>query len=115
MLFRSENGETTAEGAIRETWEEALARVEIGALYTLYNLPHINQVYLLFRAQLLNLNFGPGTESLEVALFDEADIPWDALAFRTVEATLRVYFDDRRTGTFRFHFGDIGPIQPVAD
>ncbi len=110
-----ENGETTAEGAIRETWEEALARVEIGALYTLYNLPHINQVYLLFRAQLLNLNFGPGTESLEVALFDEADIPWDALAFRTVEATLRVYFDDRRTGTFRFHFGDIGPMQPVAD
>ena len=109
-----ENGETTAEGAARETWEEALAQVEMGALYTLYNLPHINQVYLLFRAKLLNLNFGPGTESLEVALFDEADIPWDALAFRTVEATLRAYFNDRRAGKFQFHFGDIGPA-PVAD
>ena len=109
-----ENGETTSEGAARETWEEALARVEIGALYTLYNLPHINQVYLMFRAKLLNLDFGPGTESLEVALFDEADIPWDALAFRTIEATLRAYFQDRRAGVFRFHFGDIGPVQPVV-
>lgn len=109
-----ENGETTSEGAARETWEEALARVEIGALYTLYNLPHINQVYLMFRAKLLNLDFGPGTESLEVALFNEADIPWDALAFRTIEATLRAYFQDRRAGVFRFHFGDIGPVQPVV-
>ena len=109
-----ENGETTAEGAARETWEEALARVEIGALYTLYNLPHINQVYLMFRAKLLNLDFGPGTESLEVALFDEAEIPWDALAFRTIEATLKAYFKDRKAGAFRFHFGDIGPVQTVA-
>jgi ADP-ribose pyrophosphatase YjhB (NUDIX family) len=107
-----ENHETTAEGAARETWEEALARVEIGDLYTLYNLPHISQVYLLFRARLLNLDFGPGTESLEVALFDEADIPWDALAFRTVEATLKAYFADRRAGAFGFHFGDIGPANP---
>jgi len=106
-----ENAETTAQGAARETWEEALANVEIGALYTLYNLPHINQVYLMFRAKLLNLDFGPGTESLEVALFDEADIPWDQLAFRTIEATLKAYFADRRSGTFKFHFGDIGPAK----
>lgn len=110
-----ENGETTAQGAIRETWEEAQARIEIGALYTLYNLPHINQVYLLFRAKLLDLDFAPGTESLEVALFEEAEIPWNALAFRTVEATLRVYFADRRTGAFDFHFGDIGPTHPASE
>jgi len=106
-----ENAETTAQGAARETWEEAQAKVEIGALYSLYNLPHINQVYLMFRAKLLNLDFGPGTESLEVALFDEAEIPWDLLAFRTVEATLRAYFADRRAGVFGFHFGDIGPAK----
>jgi ADP-ribose pyrophosphatase YjhB (NUDIX family) len=106
-----ENAETTAQGAARETWEEAQAKVAIGALYTLYNLPHINQVYLMFRAKLLSLDFGPGTESLEVALFDEADIPWDQLAFRTVEATLRAYFADRRAGSFSFHFGDIGPAK----
>lgn len=102
-----ENGETTLEGAARETWEEAGARIEMGPLYTLYNLPHINQVYLMFRAQLLDLDFQPGIESLETRLFTEADIPWDDIAFRTVRATLEQYFSDRRRGTFDFHFGDI--------
>jgi ADP-ribose pyrophosphatase YjhB (NUDIX family) len=104
-----ENGETTAQGAARETLEEANARVAIASLYTLYNLPHINQVYLMFRATLLDQNFGPGMESLEVALFEEKDIPWEQLAFRTVEATLRAYFRDRRQGEFGFHMGDIAP------
>ncbi len=102
-----ENGETTLEGAARETWEEAGARIEIGGLYTLYNLPHINQVYLMFRARLLDLDFQPGIESLETRLFTEADIPWDEIAFRTVRVTLEQYFSDRRTGSFAFHFGDI--------
>ena len=112
-----ENGETTAQGAVRETWEEASAQVEIGELYSLYNLPHINQVYLLFRARLLNLDFGPGPESLEVALFREQDIPWDRLAFRTVEATLKAYFTDRRAGRYGFHIGDIPPplVRPTPD
>jgi ADP-ribose pyrophosphatase YjhB (NUDIX family) len=104
-----ENGETTAQGAARETLEEANARVEIGTLYSLYNLPHINQVYLMFRARLLDLDFGPGLESLEVQLFDETQIPWDKLAFRTVEGTLRAYFQDRRNGGYGFHIGDIAP------
>ena len=102
-----ENGETTLEGAARETWEEAGANIEISGLYTLYNLPHINQVYLMFRARLLDLDFKPGIESLETRLFTEAEIPWDEIAFRTVRATLEQYFDDRRNGTFSFHFGDI--------
>ncbi len=102
-----ENGETTQEGAARETWEEAGARIEMGALYTLYNLPHINQVYLMFRARMLDLDFQPGIESLETRLFTEADIPWDEIAFRTVRATLEQYFNDRRAGAFEFHFGDI--------
>ena len=104
-----ENSETTAQGAMRETWEEAYAKVEIQSLYSLYNLPHINQVYLMFRAKLLNLDFAPGPESLEVALFREQDIPWDALAFRTIEATLKAYFADRKNGAFGFHIGDIAP------
>jgi ADP-ribose pyrophosphatase YjhB (NUDIX family) len=104
-----ENGETTAQGAARETLEEANARVEVGELFSLYNLPHINQVYLMFRARLLDLQFAPGAESLEVALFEEKDVPWHKLAFATVEATLRAYFQDRREGHFRFHLADIGP------
>ncbi|MFA5081769.1 MAG: NUDIX hydrolase [Hydrogenophilaceae bacterium] len=102
-----ENGETTAEGAVRETLEEAGARVEIDDLYTLINVPDIDQVYLLFRARLLDLDFAPGEESLEVALFDEAHIPWDLLAFRTVHKTLEHYFEDHRSGRFPLHFGDL--------
>ena len=102
-----ENGETTLEGAARETWEEAGARIEIGGLYTLFNLPHINQVYLMFRARLLDLDYQSGIESLETRLFTEAEIPWEEIAFRTVRATLELYFKDRKDGNFEFHFGDI--------
>ncbi len=102
-----ENGETTLQGALRETVEEAGARVEILHLFTLYNLPHINQVYLMFRARLLDLDFAPGEESLEVALFSEAEIPWSEIAFLTIEKTLRQYFEDKRKGEFGFHIGDV--------
>ena len=79
-----ENNETLAQGAARETLEEANARVEIRELYAVYNLPHISQVYLLFRAKLLDLDFSPGIESLEVKLFEEHEIPWDEMAFRVI-------------------------------
>jgi len=102
-----ENGETTAQGAERETLEEANARVEIGPLFALYNIPHINQVYLLFRARLLDTNFSPGAETLEVRLVGEADVPWSEIAFATVRNTLTHYFNDQKRGEFRFHFGTI--------
>ena len=102
-----ENGETTTEGAIRETMDEAGARIELLDLYTLVNIPDINQVYLLYRARLLDLDFAPGEESLEVALFDEADIPWDRLAFRTVHKTLEHFFEDRLVGRFPLHACDL--------
>ena len=102
-----ENGETTAQGAARETLEEANARVEIGPLYAMYNIPHINQVYILFRARLLDLDFSAGSESLEVRLFDEADVPWEQLAFATVRNTLTHYYADRKAGEYRFHLGTI--------
>ena len=93
-----ENGETLANGALRETLEEAHARVALGELYTVISLPMINQVYMMFRARLQDLGFGPGTESLEVRLFDESEIPWESLAFRTIARTLRNHFLDRRLG-----------------
>jgi ADP-ribose pyrophosphatase YjhB (NUDIX family) len=102
-----ENGETTPEAAARETLEEANAQVQIGDLYSMYNIPYINQVYLLFRAKLLNLDFSPGVESLEVALFDECDIPWDRLAFRAVSLTLKDYYSDRQAGGYHLHIGDL--------
>ena len=102
-----ENGETTFQGAIRETLEEATARVAIGPLYALYNIPHINQVYILFRARLLDAAVRPGAETLEVRLFAEAEIPWDRIAFASVRHTLTHYYDDRRNGDFKFHMGTI--------
>jgi ADP-ribose pyrophosphatase YjhB (NUDIX family) len=102
-----ENGETLAAGALRETLEEADARVAIDSLYTVISLPHINQVYVMFRSKLADLAFGPGSESLEVALFDEEDVPWDQLAFRTIGRTLRCYFLDRKLGSFPVHVSTI--------
>lgn len=111
-----ENGETTAQGAQRETLEEANARVEILGLYALFNIPHINQVYMLFRARLLDLDFHAGAETLEARLFAESEIPWNALAFATVRRTLQHYFSDRRTGEFHFHMGTVNPMEkgPVS-
>ena len=110
-----ENSETTPEAAARETLEEANAQVEIGELYSMYNLPYINQVHLLFRAKLLNLDFSPGIESLEVALFSEQDIPWDNIAFRPVTYSLQHFFADIKSGIFKFHTGDLAPpVRPIS-
>ena len=102
-----EMGETSTEAALRETLEEANARVEIQQLYVVLNLPQVNQVYMMFRSKLLDLDFRPGTESLETALFTEAQIPWNDLAFRTIRHTLEFYFEDRRQGKYPLHFGDV--------
>lgn len=102
-----ENGETTEEAALRETWEEARARLQSQQLYMLFNLPHINQVYMFFRGELADLNFSAGDESLEVRLFHEADIPWDELAFPTIGKTLKQYFIDRQQEHYPVHMRDI--------
>ncbi len=104
-----ENGESTAQAAIRETLEEANARIAIGDLYSMYSLPSINQVHMLFRARLLDLDFSPGYESLEVRLFSEAEIPWDEIAFRPIRLSLEHYFVERNNGTFSFHIGELSP------
>ena len=104
-----ENNETAPEGAAREALEEANAKVEIEDLYTVYSLPHISQVYMMFRARLLDLDVSPGTESLEVKLVDEQEIPWDQLAFAMVKRTLEHFLQDRRSGLFVPRFGDIRP------
>ena len=102
-----ENNETLAEAALRETTEEACARIEIGEMFTLISVPHISQVHAIYRARLLDLDFSPGIETLEVGLFAEHEIPWQEIAFRTIAMTLRHYFADRRAGRFSFHTGEV--------
>ena len=104
-----ENNETLPQAAVRETVEEACARIEIGEMFTLISVPHISQVHAIYRARLLDLDFSPGIESLEVGLFTEAEIPWQEIAFRTIGLTLRHYFEDRRAGSFGFHTSELPP------
>ncbi len=110
-----ENGETVAAGAVRETLEEASARVEVGELYTMISLPQISQIYMMFRARLVDLDFGPGPESLEVRLFREDDIPWEEMAFRTIGRTLRNYFLDRKLGAFPMRLSVLERKAPRPD
>ena len=102
-----ENGETTGEAAARETLEEANARVEIDALFTCLSIPRISQVYIMFRGRLVDGAFSPGPESLDVRLFDEAEVPWDEIAFPAISRTLELWFRDRRNGAFEAHTGVI--------
>jgi ADP-ribose pyrophosphatase YjhB (NUDIX family) len=101
-----ENGETTAAAAIRETEEEAGAHIALGKLFSLLNVVHVQQVHMFYLATLLDLDFAPGEESLDVQLFSEAEIPWDDLAFPTIRATLELFFADR--ARMREHGGDYG-------
>lgn len=98
-----ENAESTAQGAMRETQEEAGANIELGPLFSVVDVPYVDQVHLFYRAKLINLEFAPGEESLEVQLFSEDQIPWDQLAFQTVATTLRRFFEDAKTGHFSVH------------
>ncbi|OTG89180.1 NUDIX hydrolase [Acinetobacter sp. ANC 3813] len=100
--------ETMEQGAARETREEAEAEVQIQQLYCMYNIPRIGQIYVLFKADLIEGEFGSGEETIESRLFSEDEIPWNDLAFPSVERTLRHYFEDRKSGIFTTHLETLG-------
>ena len=100
--------ETMEQGAARETREEAEAEIEIEQLYCMYNIPRIGQIYVLFKAHLVNGMFGAGEETIESRLFEEHEIPWSELAFPSVEHTLKHYFEDRKTASFSMHLETLG-------
>ena len=105
-----ENDESTVEAAMRETMEEAGARVAVRDLYTMISLVHINQVYMMFLADMKDTDFSPGEESLETELFAEEDIPWDEIAFPVIEETMRLFFADRASGKFKRRIGEMTVI-----
>lgn len=104
-----ELGESTVEGAIRETREEAEAKVEVLAPYSHFDIPHIGQAYLMYRARLCEPHYGPGQESLDVGFFRPDAIPWDDLAFHAVGFCLRFFCEDLAAGRFRHHHGVVRP------
>ncbi|TDM06964.1 MAG: NUDIX hydrolase [Ideonella sp. MAG2] len=99
--------ETTAQGAARETDEEAGIRFELETLFSVLNVARVGQVHFFYRARMLDTQMNPGPETLEARLFHEHEIPWDELAFRTVKETLSLFFEDRRQGQFVVHCADI--------
>lgn len=98
-----ENGESLEVGAARECWEEAMARVEIGSLAAVVTVVHAQQVHMMFRARMVRPDFAPGTESLEVALYAPEQIPWQDIAFRSIDYALRCHLEDRAAGVERLH------------
>ena len=110
-----ENGETTAQGAVRETVEEAGADVEIDACFALYSIAHIHQVHLFYRGRLARPIYSAGIESLEVGLFEPENNPWDDLSFRSVKLCLERYLEDRQTGHFGFHEAALPPIYSSSE
>jgi ADP-ribose pyrophosphatase YjhB (NUDIX family) len=101
-----EIGETLQAAAARESWEEALARVEIGSLLAVVNVVHAHQVHVMFRAELPKPEFGVGAESLEVGLYRPDDIPWKEIAFPSIDFALARYLDDRARGVAGLHITD---------
>ena len=102
-----ENAETVKVGALRETFEETGSEAKVKMPYTMFSLPHINQIHFFYLADLLDENYGPTSESIEVKLFDESEIPWDELAFPTVKRTLEYYIQDKKDNNFSFREEDI--------
>lgn len=100
-----ENNETAMQAATRETMEEAEADVEITQLFTMFSLPHIDQVYMLYRANFKKVAYQAGSESLEVGLFTESEIPWDEIAFPVITESLQRFFADKKAGRFQIHNG----------
>ncbi len=107
-----ELGESCSEGARRETWEEARAEVEMGPLFSFVNVLYIGQIHMFYRARMTSPHFETTPESTELMLVDEADVPWDELAFATVRYTLQHYFADRARGDYGLHTEDFTQFPP---
>jgi len=103
-----ELGESAAQGALRETDEEAGAEVDLGPLFSVLDVVRVGQVHLFYLATMRSPELNPGSETLEARLFREDEVPWDEIAFRTVRETLQFFFEDRRRGVFAVHCADIG-------
>ncbi len=92
-----ENGESSLQGALRETQEESNVVTETGSLITVISLPTWNQVHLFYQIDMVDNSFSTTPESNQVELFTEQEIPWEQLAFKTVEKTLQHFFQYRHT------------------
>ncbi|MFK7891871.1 MAG: NUDIX hydrolase [Granulosicoccus sp.] len=110
-----ENNESTREGAAREALEEASAQCDELRLFSIYNLPRISQVYLMYLGKLRDGYARASDETLEVRLFTQSEIPWQELAFPAVTETLTRYFEQRDQSHGKVYCADLlsRPGQPL--
>lgn len=102
-----ENGESNREGAARETFEEANAKLTNMTLFSVFSIAHINQIYTMYRGELVGGKASAGIESQEIALLEEKEIPWEEIAFKVIEENLKLYYQDRVTGASTTHYGEL--------
>jgi ADP-ribose pyrophosphatase YjhB (NUDIX family) len=102
-----ENDESNMQGAAREAMEEANADIRDMSLYCVFSIPHINQIYTMYRGLLHEGSASPGYESLEVELVSKDEVPWEELAFPVVRETLKLYYRDLEQGCFSVHYGEL--------
>ncbi|XP_071687498.1 nudix hydrolase 23, chloroplastic-like [Rutidosis leptorrhynchoides] len=102
-----EIGESASEGAIRETWEEAGAKVKVISPFAQLDIPLIGHTYIIFLAKLIMPHFSPGPESLECRLFALEDIPYESLSFSSMLITLNLYNEDIKVGRPKFHYVNV--------
>lgn len=103
-----ENKETLEEGALRETLEESGAHVNIIRLHSVYSLPQVNQVYIIYLAQMESAFFDPGIESLECRLVTPDKIPWDEIAFSAIRFSLEKFLENEGNECPRVFVGTLG-------
>jgi len=102
-----ENNETTLGAAQRETFEEASAKITNSQLFCTISIPHISQVYIMYRGDLADGFAKPGIESLETKLFSEQEIDFNTLAFPVIKESLKLYFTDKKNGQFKIYNGEM--------
>lgn len=90
-----EEKEAVIDGAQREVWEEACADVELDSILSVYNIPRISQVQIIYRGGLRSPDVAAGPESLEVALLSWHEIPWNDIAFPSVHWALNHFQEVR--------------------
>jgi ADP-ribose pyrophosphatase YjhB (NUDIX family) len=92
--------ETTADGALREAWEEACVKIELEGVLAVYTITRLSQVQVIYRARLASADIACGPESAEVGLFRWEQIPWADIAFPSVRWALGHYREAMDSGAF---------------
>jgi ADP-ribose pyrophosphatase YjhB (NUDIX family) len=101
-----ENGETTEQAALREVWEESGVCAEIVAPYSIFSVPRISEVYIIFRASVLKASGQFGPETLDIRFFAPEEIPWESIYYPAIRQILERYIEERKADLYGLYMGN---------